>query len=106
MRITIESDGEEVKTSTGESGTPSGQGAPGTSAPPGDVAARAAAEGALSAGPAPAELSGEETVPFTSGPGTPETTPESRGADEGDQSAGAAPGFAADVTEVDVEEES
>jgi hypothetical protein len=104
MRITIESDGEEVKASTAESGAP--QGASGTSAPPGEVAARAAAEGALSAGPAPAELSGEGTAPFTPAPGTPETTPESRGADEGDQSAGAAPGFAADVTEVDVEEES
>jgi hypothetical protein len=106
MRITIQTEGEDVTTEKAEPAAPSKQETPGAGAPPAEVAARAAAEGALSAGPAPAELGTEGTASFiATGPGTPETSPEPITAGEGDESAGAAPSFSANVPEIEVEEE-
>jgi hypothetical protein len=106
MRITIQTEGEDVTTEKAESAVPSEQESPGAAAPPPEVAARAAAQGALSAGPAPAELGSEGTASFIpTGPGTPETSLELSTAAEGDVSAGAAPSFSADVTEIEIGEE-
>lgn len=72
--------------------------------PPADVAARAAAIGALSAGPAPEPLREEGApTPFIAEPGTPATAPQvAPGAPE-DASAGSAPDFALGTLEVDEE---
>jgi hypothetical protein len=103
MRITIDTEGKEVTTSTGAPGS-GGDGGGAPESPPKDVAQRAAAQGALSAGPAPAEFGSEGTAPFVPTPATPETSPEAGGTETGAQSAGAAPGFATQVSEEVVEE--
>jgi hypothetical protein len=73
--------------------------------PPAEVAARAAAEGALSAGPAPEPMRDEGApTTFVPEPGTPSTAPQvAPGAPE-DASAGSAPDFALGTLEVDEEE--
>jgi hypothetical protein len=72
--------------------------------PPPEVAARAAALGASSAGPAPEPLREEGApTPFIAEPGTPATAPQvAPGAPE-DASAGTAPDFALGILEVDEE---
>lgn len=77
-------------------------------APPSDLAARAAAMGAFSAGPAPPEAAVEAPTPFVGEPGTPETAPEEARGAAGGMSAGAAPDFAAgplDAQQVEAEGE-
>jgi hypothetical protein len=105
MRITIEGNDEEKGTSQGDLGAPQGGGDTAAS-PPAGLVERAAASGALSAGPAPDEFGSTGAASFVpSGPGTPETAPAADSEVVG-QPAGAAPTFAAGVTEEKVEEES
>jgi len=98
MRIVIETD---------EGKGPSVQADPTAEAgatPPTEVAARAAAEGALSAGPAPEPMRDEGPTTFVPEPGTPATAPQvAPGAPE-DASAGSAPNFALGTLDVDEEE--
>jgi hypothetical protein len=110
MRIIIETkDGEEKPTiQPGPTPGPAAEAETGAVAPPLDLAARAAAMGAFSAGPAPPEAAVEGPTPFVQEPGIPETAlEEDRGA-VGGMSAGAAPDFAAgplDAQEVEAEGE-
>jgi hypothetical protein len=82
-----------------------------TAAPPPDVAARAAAQGAISAGPAPSDAAADGPAVFVpSAPGTPETaSPDGPQALAG-QSAGAAPasltGATLDEDHVEVDSDS
>jgi hypothetical protein len=71
-------------------------------APPPEVAARAAAAGALSAGAAPAEVRGEQPPAFTPQPGTPGTTVEGQGEAQSGLAAGGAPDLGGQVEEVEV----
>src|SRR5215207_6122903 len=68
-------------------------------APPSDIAAHAAALGAASAGPAPADAAAEAPATFVGEPGVPETAPDYPRATPGSSSAGAAPGFATGAVE-------
>ena len=99
MRIVIETnEGEAPKASV--HAQPDAQGETTPAAPP-DIAATAAALGAASAGPAPAEAAAEEPATFIGEPGTPETE---RLTGRESMSAGAAPHFAlGPVDEVAVE---
>jgi hypothetical protein len=102
MRITIETeDGEKVQKAAAPPEQAEAEGGPEVS-PPAELAARAAAMGAASAGPAPAEMAADEPTLFIGEPGTPETAPEAGTSGAQDMSAGGAPGFA--VGEVQVEE--
>jgi hypothetical protein len=97
MRIVIETgDGEERPTiQPWPTPGPTAEAEPEAVAPPADLAARAAAMGAFSAGPAPSEAGVEAPTPYVQEPGTPETAPEEARASVGGMSAGAAPDFAA-----------
>jgi hypothetical protein len=101
MRIVIEMDegkGPSVQTH------PTVADAAGETAPPAEVASRAAAEGALSAGPAPEPMRDEGPTTFVPEPGTPATAAQvAPGAPE-DASAGSAPDFALGTLDVDEEE--
>jgi len=110
MRIVIETDEGKEPSVQGESAAGTGEEAAAT--PPPEIAARAAAEGALSAGPAP-ELARGEGVPttFLPEPTTPATSPETGPDALEDASAGSAPDFAqgdlaVDEQEVEEEEDS
>lgn len=72
-----------------------------------DLAARAAAQGALSAGPAPSEAPGAEPMPFTSSERQADVTLSGESG-SAYQSAGAAPAFltGASLDEVEVESQS
>jgi hypothetical protein len=109
MRITIDvSDSQEPGAGTSATvSTPQQSGYEPAVAPPPDVAARAAAEGALSGGPAPADATAAGPIVFTGAPGTPGATPTPQGAAAG-ESAGAAPQFLTGgaVEETQVEAES
>jgi hypothetical protein len=110
VRITIDIDGTPVSGDEG-SGTTSISGAEALEAavPPPDVAARAAAQGAISAGPAPSDATAEGPAVFLpTTPGTPETAPTDSPAALAGQSAGAAPALLTGATldEVDVEVDS
>lgn len=76
-------------------------------APPPDVAARAAAEGALSGGPAPVDVAAAGPVVFTGAPTTPGSTPTDPQGGAAGESAGAAPqhltGAAVQETQVEAE---
>ncbi|MGH2775957.1 MAG: hypothetical protein ACRDJT_11080 [Actinomycetota bacterium] len=100
MRIVIETDeGKEPSVQAEPSA-----GAEAAAAPPPEVAARAAAEGALSAGPAPELPRDEGPIAFLPEPGTPSTAPQlAPGAPE-DASAGSAPDFALGALAVDERE--
>jgi hypothetical protein len=100
MRIIIEAcEGEKVEKVPGTVTDEGAQVEEGV-APPADLAARAAALGASSAGPAPTEAGIEGPVTFVAEPGLPETTLEDvRGA--AGMSAGGAPEFAAGSVEVE-----
>lgn len=100
MRITIETEdgGKAQGVSTQadqaevEGGTAEGDAAV---SPPAELAARAAAIGAVSAGPAPSEMVNEGPVSFVEAPGTPATAPQGGRTGAEDISAGGAPEFAA-----------
>lgn len=103
MRIVIETD--EGKEPSVKAGPPPATEAE-AEAPPPEVAARAAALGASSAGAAPEPL-GEEgaPTPFIAEPGTPATAAQlAPGAPE-DASAGSAPDFALGALAIDEETE-
>jgi hypothetical protein len=93
MRIVIETDEGKEASVQGEPSAAAGEDAAAT--PPPEVAARAAAEGALSAGPAP-ELPRDEGGPttFLPEPSTPASAPQTGPGAIEDASAGAAPDFA------------
>jgi hypothetical protein len=102
MRIVIEMDegkGPSVQAD------PTAADAEGGTTPPAEVASRAAAEGALSAGPAPEPMRDEGgPTTFVPEPGTPSTAQQvAPGAPE-DASAGSAPDFALGTLDVDEEE--
>ena len=102
MRIVIEMDeGKGPSVQTDPTGAESGA----VTTPPAEVAARAAAEGALSAGPAPEPMRDEGgPTTFVPEPGTPSTAAQvAPGAPE-DASAGSAPDFALGTLDVDEEE--
>lgn len=103
MRIVIETDEGKEASVQAEPSAAAGEDAAPT--PPPEVAARAAAEGALSAGPAP-ELPRDEGGPttFLPEPITPATAPQTGPGAIEDASAGAAPDFALGVLAVDEQE--
>lgn len=103
MRIVIETDEGKEPSVQAEPSAAAGEEAPET--PPPEVAARAAAEGALSAGPAP-ELARDEGGPttFLPEPSTPATAPQTGPGALEDASAGAAPDFAQGDLAVDEQE--
>lgn len=98
MRIIIETGEGEEKPSVQPEGAAEPE--PRAVAPPTDLAARAAAMGAASAGPAPAEAGVDGPSSFVQEPGTPETAPDDARGESGSVSAGAAPDFAAGPLEV------
>lgn len=91
MRIVIDTEEGKKPSVRGE---PTPEGEPGAAVPPPEVAARAAAIGAASAGPAPAAIRAEGSAPFITEPVTPAIGPEDVGEAAQNMSAGAAPGFA------------
>ena len=104
MRIVIEMDeGKEPSVQTEPTAAADAQ--EGTTTPPAAVASRAAAEGALSAGPAPEPMRDEGgPTTFVPEPGTPSTAQQvAPGAPE-DASAGSAPDFALGTLDIDEEE--
>ncbi len=104
MRIIIET--EDGKKSSVQPEPTAGAEPEAAAAPPPEVAARAAAIGAVSAGPAPEAMHGEGSAPFIPDPGTPQTAPHDAIA-AGGTSAGPAPDFATGTLEAqEVEEES
>ncbi|HSI81486.1 MAG TPA: hypothetical protein VK919_12640 [Solirubrobacterales bacterium] len=96
MKIIIKTDEEEKPAARRERAEE-----PEAAAPPEELAARAEALGAASAGQAPAETRAEGPPPFVEEPGAPETAPPTH-AVEGAMSAGAAPSLA--IGEPEVEE--
>lgn len=110
MRITIDVSGDPGSGDQGSVTTPNTSTAPSadeTSVPP-EVAARAAAEGGMSAGRAPAEAMTDGPAVFTNEPGTPESTPTGGPTAPGGQSGGSAPAFLTGATldEVQVDSEA
>jgi hypothetical protein len=95
MRIVIEMDEGKGPTVQADPTATAETAADGGATPPADVASRAAAEGALSAGPAPEPMRDEGApTTFVPEPGTPSTAQQvAPGAPE-DASAGSAPDFA------------
>lgn len=95
MRITIESDDSAKVSGAAESPTT----APGEtqqgSSPPEDLAVRAAAIGAVAAGPAPPDAAAEGPTTFVPEPASAETAIEDARSAIGTVSAGGAPDFAA-----------
>jgi len=103
MRIVIETDEGKEPSVQAEPSAAAGEEAAAT--PPPEVAARAAAEGALSAGPAP-EIARDEGAPttFLPEPSTPATAPQTGPGALEDASAGSAPDFAQGDLAVDEQE--
>ncbi|CAN5523605.1 hypothetical protein BH20ACT23_BH20ACT23_13640 [soil metagenome] len=102
MRIVIETD--EGKGPSVKAEPSSAEEAAAAAAPPPEVAARAAAEGALSAGPAPDLPRDEGPIAFLPEPGTPATAQQTAPGAPEDASAGAAPDFALGDLAVDQED--
>lgn len=105
MKITIETEDGKSSVDMDQGGAVTQGETPETTAPPPEVAARAAAVGALSAGPAPSEARSEGPAVFIPQPGTPATTIEGQGGAPIDLAAGAAPDLASNVEEEEIFED-
>ena len=93
MRVTIEIDDQDQAAAT-EVSVEDGTSSSDPSAPPADLAARAAAMGAISAGPAPTQAmdTGTPGAPAITGPADQPVAAATDGDGSGASSAGAAPG--------------